>query len=504
MSIKLRSIPTSLVLGVSLLLACGDDDAAPNGTHDDASTHDHDDASAHDHDKPDDKSDAGTVAKPTKAPARDQDTRTFTIDESALVLDALPDPAVDTDRYTGVLDGAGYLVEVPKNWNGMLVMYAHGYAGTGAALNVRAPSVRRHLVEKGYAWAASSYSKNYYDVQAGVEDTNKLALAFERIAKDKGRTLDAPKKRYLIGHSMGGHITGAAIEKEAYATEKNKVKYDGAVPMCGVLADTELFNYFGAYQAAVVKLSGVPTPVTDFTAVSMQLKDALFTEYPTKTTDAGETLSHIVANLSGGARPMFDLGFSAKSNQDAVWSTFGGDGRVNGILAEPGIDTRGIVFQLDSDPAVSPEEKAFNADAMRVEPTPDANGLHEGELRFVPQVNGEFEIPVVTLHTLGDLYVPFKMEQRYLERARTKKSDKWLVQRAIRGTGHSEFTLAEQVSAFDAMIDWEQNGVKPEGDEVLDAKVVSKADYGCKFTNNTFGSDEAAVMTARSTAPACP
>ena len=127
---------------------------------------------------------------------------------------ALTGAAGETDRYTGALGGAGYRVEVPKNWNGKLVVYAHGYAGTGADLGVQTPQLRRHLIDNGYAWAASSYSKNYYDVRAGVEDSNNLVLNFNKITADNGRTLAAPAKHYITGHSMGGHITGAAIEDE--------------------------------------------------------------------------------------------------------------------------------------------------------------------------------------------------------------------------------------------------------------------------------------------------
>src|SRR5689334_832117 len=32
----------------------------------------------------------------------------------------------NTSRWNGVLNGAAYRVEVPANWNGKLVMYAHG------------------------------------------------------------------------------------------------------------------------------------------------------------------------------------------------------------------------------------------------------------------------------------------------------------------------------------------------------------------------------------------
>jgi hypothetical protein len=465
--------------------ACGDDDQSTD------SGHSHPDGGASD--------DAGT--EPIY-PARAQDSRDFTIDDTTLPFDALPDQ--DTSRFWGVLDGAGYRIEIPQNWNGILVMYAHGYVGTGAALTITTPSIRQHLVEQGYAWAASSYSKNYYDVQAGIEDTNKLALAFQRLAGEQGRTLDAPTKRYLIGHSMGGHITAAAIEREAQTTALNKVKYQGAVPMCGVVGDTSLFNYFAGYQAAATQLSGVPAN-DDWSSIAQQVQDALFTTFPSATTDAGAKLSHVVENLSGGKRPMFDLGFAFQPIQNIVWTTaFGGDGTINGILDRSVLDTTKLVFQLDDDPAQNADEKALNAAIPRLKPDAGANGLRSSGLRYIPVVNGEFDIPVVTLHTLGDLYVPFWMEQLYRQHAVAKGSADMLVQRVVRGTSHCEFTLAEQVAAFDAMTNWEQHGVKPEGDEVLDRTVVSADDYGCKFTDNTFTDAEAMTKTARAAAPACP
>ena len=191
---------------------------------------------------------------------RAQDSRVFTADATVTTFAAMAAAAGDTidvsttSRWAGVLNGSGYRVEVPANWNGKLVMYAHGYAGTGSALNVSNPGMRRYLISNGYAWAASSYSKNYYDVRAGVEDTNALALEFTKIAAKNARALAAPTKTYITGVSMGGHITAAAIEDEAYATANNKVKYNGAVPMCGVVGDTELFDMFAAMSSSIITL----------------------------------------------------------------------------------------------------------------------------------------------------------------------------------------------------------------------------------------------------------
>src|SRR3712207_4165520 len=102
---------------------------------------------------------------PVPEETRAHDARSFAPNESALPFPALAGSSVETDRWHGVLNGSGYRIEVPKHWNGMLVMYTHGYAGTGPELKVSNPALRRHLIENGYAWAASSYGKNYYDVR---------------------------------------------------------------------------------------------------------------------------------------------------------------------------------------------------------------------------------------------------------------------------------------------------------------------------------------------------
>ncbi|HWP19109.1 MAG TPA: alpha/beta hydrolase [Burkholderiaceae bacterium] len=458
----------------------------------------------------DDRAEASGLAW-TRCPeeARPHDERVFTVNEAALPFDALPGATVETDRWWGVLGKAGYRVEVPKQWNGMLVMYAHGYAGTGPTLGVSNPSIRRHLIEQGYAWAASSYSANYYDVRAGVEDTNALALAFRDIAKANGRPLPKPRKTYIIGHSMGGHIAGAAVELETLITARHKVRYDGAVPMCGVMGDTELFDYFVAYQLAAQQLAGFPAtsfPDTGWATVAPQVRAALFSTFATVPTAQGLKLKAVVENLTGGDRPIFDQGFANTALQNVVWGTFGGDGTINGILTRNVTDTRGIVYQFDADPALSAEEAAFNASILRVRADPLANRLRWDGLRWIPKVNGFFRVPVVSIHTLGDMYVPFHMQQIYRERAERHGSDRWLVQRAIRAPSHCDFTIAEQVAAFEAMAQWEQRGVKPQGDDVLDRARVADPAYGCRFTQNaaTTPEDNPVTIATRALMPACP
>ena len=443
---------------------------------------------------------------------RPQDARVFTPTVEATFA-ALGGSAVATDRWTGVLNGAAYRIEVPTTgWNGKLVMWVHGYRGTGAALTVDTPIMRRYLLDNGYAWAASSYSKNYYDVKAGVEDTNALALNFVTIAAAKGRVLAAPTKTFITGVSMGGHITAAAIDAEAQTYAVNKMKYAGAVPMCGVLGDNELFNYFSGYQVAAQQLAGFPMakfPVTDFATLAPAIQAALWTTYPTVSNAQGDKLKNVVQNLSGGARPFYAEGWSNAGNQGNIWASLGGDGTIRGILNDNIFDTTSLFYKIDASSAANTGlDTAFNNSVFKITPTADANRLRRDGLRWIPVTAGDISIPVVSIHTLGDLFVPFKMEQVYAARTKAKGTDKWLVQRAIRDVGHCAFTAAEATTAFDAMIKWEAGGAKPAGDDVTTPATIASPTYGCTFTNNTPSAEDYTPPATRAAFqakyPACP
>ena len=358
-----------------------------------------------------------------------------------------------------------------------------------------APSIRRYLIQNGYAWAASSYSKNYYDVRVGVEDTNALALEFTKIAAKNARTLAAPTRTYITGHSMGGHITAAAIEDEAYATANNKVKYHGAVPMCGVMGDTELFNQFAAMQVTAQAMAGVPSyPIGKMVRDPGPGDQHAVHEIPVGTpTATGAKYLSVLQNITGGPRPMFDLGIAfggsfpfgvghlrlRRHDQRHPQQVLARHQRLH-------LHHRWRRRRLHGAECLGAEA---HRPARRQPPAPDG-------LRWIPKVNGEFKIPVVSIHTLGDLFVPFSMQQVYQKRVAAKGNGGWLVQRAIRGASHCDFTVAEQVDAFDAMIKWERDGVKPAGDDVVTPATVAATSYGCKYTKNTLGPDDSGTTKA--------
>ena len=394
----------------------------------------------------------------------------YFVDESKLPFNALP--GTSTTRYWGVHQGAGYRVEVPQSWNGMLVLYAHGFRGTGLELTVSDPRIRLWLVQHGYAWAASSYSKNGYDVKQGVKDTHALGQFFHGLVGNPSRT-------YIIGHSMGGHITGVALEQYPQA-------YAGAMPMCGVMGDNELFDYFLDFNLVAQALAGIPAqfpfPANYQTAVVPSVKTALSGPgpgYPFSLNAQGLALAGVTQNISGGPRPAFATSFAAWGNFLFTVGVTGGD-----IGVAPGNvqDNSNTVYQIDANPALSPAEVALNAAVLRV--SQDPQGRHPNGLANIPAISGELPIPVISLHTIGDLFVPFSMEQLYARRVAEQGRSELLVQRAIRDHGHCTFLVAEEERAFADLVNWVEQGVRPAGDNVLAPATVAHPNFGCQFTGS--------------------
>jgi len=420
---------------------------------------------------------ATTAATPPAAAQPAQSVPDFFVDEAKLPFDALP--GTTTTRLWGVHKGAGYRVEVPFDWNGDLVMYAHGFRGDGPELTVSNPRIREYLVTHGYAWAASSYAKNRYDVKAGVQDTVALAKLFNGL-------VGHPHRTYITGHSMGGHVTGVALEQHPQA-------FDGALPMCGVMGDYALFDYFLDFNLVAQALAGVPAEFpTDAVSypvkIVTQVVPALGAPYPDVLSPAGLALAGVTQNLTGGPRPAFAVGFNfwnSALTQAApgfpFLFQFGiGDGTVSGIATGNVTGNLDTVYQIDADPALSAEEQALNAAVLWVAAT--SQGRHPNGLANIPPISGDLPIPVLSLHTLGDLFVPFSMEQIYARRAAAHGKADLLVSRAYRDIGHCAFLVAEEAQAFADLVSWVETGMRPDGDAILDPPTVADPDFGCAFT----------------------
>ena len=413
------------------------------------------------------------------------------------LTDASGNPISKT--YAGIEDGAAYRMEVPLAWNGELVVYAHGFRGNGTVVFVDNPALRAYYVAKGFAWAASSYQTNGYDVGQGVRDSHDLIAKFARVHGTAARDV------YMTGASMGGHITAVAIEHY-------RRSFVAAMPYCGVLGDAELFDFFLDANVTAAALSRVDLqfplePPADFpttfrtTVAGVEAALGLHVGAPPTLTPAGMQWSNAVELRSGGVRPGFDGAF-------AFWNTATGLAPLNDVPflfgVYPGLNggTIGIEdgnvtsnrftwYKLTDHWLPTWDEILLNIRALRVdrtaEPSPDLTG--------VPKVYGDPRIPVLSLHTIGDLFVPISMEQIYAMRAGLHGQSKLFVSRAIRANGHCEFTGPELAKGFDDLVSWVRTGHRPAGDAILDRRVVARDDFGCQLSVG---------VRANFVAPACP
>nr|QRD81062.1 lipolytic protein [uncultured bacterium] len=402
-------------------------------------------------------------------------------------------PALVGGRPSTVLQGvhghAAYLIEVPPRWNGELVMWAHGFRGATRVLTVDPPAfgLRQRLLDQGYAWAASSYYANDYDVRAGVISTRDLAEHFARVVR-------RPRRTYVAGVSMGGHVIGRSLEQYPGF-------YDGALPLCGVMGDHELFDYFLDYLVVANAIAGVrawPPPPDYLTAVVPRIQAelglaGLAPGGPDTTNELGKQFRAIVVNRSGGPRPAADAAF-------ASWKDFlfnlGAQGGGETPAQDPGRIATNVGTRYHPDAPVR-----VNATVQRVPPEDLASRLTR-RLTQVPRIAGRPSAPVLSLHNIGDLFVPFSMEQHYRADVARHGRSHLLVQRAIRTVGHCEFSPAEVGQAWDDLVRWVRTGRRPAGDSVAPA-AVAEPEYGCRF------SDPAAYASpppgsSRRLFPACP
>src|SRR5262245_13539204 len=197
---------------------------------------------------------------------------------------------------SGVLGGASYLIEVPANWEGGLVVFAHGIQrgpGPGA---VAAPPIASHILDRGHAWAASGYRAREYQPHLFIEDTNTLRELF---LKEIGQ----PRWTIIYGQSMGGHIVVASLEL-------HPGRYQGGLAECGLVDGIGIADYLTAYTAAAELISGVPLlDAPDREAFAQMVKERVVPALgmPGDYTARGRQFDSVVKYLMGADQAGNDL-----------------------------------------------------------------------------------------------------------------------------------------------------------------------------------------------------
>ena len=155
---------------------------------------------------------------------------------------------------SGEINGAPYRIVVPANWNGTLLVYAHGYqdkADHPGEVDNRNAAVAPNaglaaaLLAQGYALAGSAYRDNGWEVEGGVFDLKDLTVYFKENLAEPDRTI-------LFAFSMGTVIAFDSMERFHGI-------YDGALCSCAVGAGaTQTWDAGTDFLVGYDVLFGIP------------------------------------------------------------------------------------------------------------------------------------------------------------------------------------------------------------------------------------------------------
>lgn len=369
---------------------------------------------------------------------------------------ALPGAKAFFGEYAGGL----YRAEIPDNWNGDLVLYAHGYAGEGDLLSVQNPQAdwREYLIQQGFAWAASSYRCNGYAPGIALQDTMLLPPIVQNA------TLKAPAHTYLTGQSMGGFATVLGLQE--FPTT-----FAGGLALCA--AGPRLVEMIGANSAAAEVVTGLRFSSAEPSSATLKKMLAILGTPPAYSAQ-GLQLASIEINSTGGPRP---FAFDGLAAYFAV--TLAGAGLAGEKLPTMSSAATNQDWVYGIDPAFGLTIDQLNAQVRRIPPQVPENRSDAGPYSELKPLTGKIARPLLTMHSTGDMYVPIFLE-RDLRAAVVKAGNgDLLVQRIYRIPAHCQFSGAEIIQSFNDMVAWARNGTKPAGDDIN----ASFENAGLKFTN---------------------
>ncbi len=333
------------------------------------------------------------------------------------------------------------MVCVPPNWNGQLVMYAHGYVPEQAPLALPVTELTltdgtflpNMVMSQGFAFATTSYHKNGYAVQQARSDLNDLLQYFKKIVP-----AGSLQRVYLTGASEGGEIVALMIEHFPD-------KYDGALAACGPIGG-------GAYQVKYL---------TDFRVVfdyyfpsvfgfgAKQVPPSAFLDWDAYAQQVGLAIASNPAaaaqlySVTGAALDPADQSTSAISSAVAIlWYSIWG---TNDLLSTAG----GMPYDNQTTQYIgSLDDTSLNAGVERI----SSDGRARAYLDRFYQTTGDLQRPLVTLHTLYDPIVPFQHELIYQQLVAATGRSNFLTTIPVVRYGHCNFTGPEVMQALGALI----------------------------------------------------
>lgn len=366
-------------------------------------------------------------------------------------------------------NGAWYTFAVPDDWNGDLVVHAHGGPGLdpGSDPERSTEDLDRWsvMVREGYAWVGSAYRRGGYGARMAVADTENARLVFEEAVGVPGRT-------FAHGQSWGGDVAAKLVEV-------HPTSYDGALLTNGVLAGgsrgydyrVDLRVVYQYYCGNHPRPTEVQYPLwmglregSTMTSAGLRSRLQECTGYQSDPADRTalqqRNLDDILAVTRIPERTIEShLRFATFTFRDIVHHRL--DGR------NP-FSNRGVRYSGSHD------DKALNAGVERFAADPTARR----DLSWDSDPTGAVQVPTVTLHAIDDPTAFVEHESAYRESREGAGTDDLLVQAFSRESEHSSLSDSGYATVMAALAGWVETGVRPTPELIAADCPAADARYG--------------------------
>jgi hypothetical protein len=380
-------------------------------------------------------------------------------------------PQIGPLDLSGEINGAPYRIIVPAQWNGTLLVFAHGYRDKadhpGEVDNRNAdvapnPALIAPLTAQGYALAGSAYRDNGWAIGEGIQDTKDLTEFFrERVGK--------PDQTILWAVSLGTIITFKSMEQMVGI-------YDGALCMCGAGAgSTRVWdNGVPAYLAYDI-IFGVPAAWGTVGEVRNDL------DFDT------EVLAKLVPEISNPVNfPRFEFirlvgGIPGQGITPPPPPGFFPNWVITDFFffteARAELQRRAggpYVQNINQNYSLTTSEKAYLSSIglptsvvdgwlaqMNARRNIEAHPAARNYVRNNTDYHGKIRNPVLTLHTIIDPLVVVSNEAAYAEMIAARGRSEALFQTYSTGVGHCNFTGPQLLTAVGAIDFWVRTGMRP-------------------------------------------
>jgi len=379
--------------------------------------------------------------------------------------------------------GAYYWIAVPGDWNGVLVLHAHGGPEFGPPQAERtARDLKRWAVmlRAGYAWAGSTYRQGGVAVRAAAEDTERLRTIFDaRFGK--------PRITILHGQSWGAGV--AAKAAEMYAD-----RYDGVLLSSGVLGGGTRSYDFRLDLRVIYQALCANHPKPDEPAYplwqGLPLDSRLTHAELNRRIDECTGLSQSRAQRSAAQQTRLDtllrvvripertlashMHWATWGFQDIVFKRLGG--------ANPFGNAGARYFGSPDDDDLNRRVLRYAADAKAVE-------------RFAADADltGKIKAPMLTVHAIDDPTAFVELETVFRETMAGAGQSGNLVQTYTDEHDHSYLQDAEYVALTQALLGWIERREKPTAASVaarcaeLQTALASKCLFVVDYTSGPIG-----------------